>query len=112
MKAGFFNKINNQTIANFLYDFILHKLYDAITITNNVAKVLRPSVEARENRLTDDVIKVINGSPKIFYASIWAARINYYLGGRTLKGTAKFSKPTIANFVARTKKFPASLTES
>ncbi len=104
------DKINNQTIADFLYDFILHKEGDAVTIINNTAKLLRPTVKTNRYSVSDDVVAVINGSSKIFYATVWAARINYYLSGRTLRGDQRFGKPNIAQFVARTKTFPPALT--
>lgn len=100
--------ISNQTIANFMYDFYVHKKYDAIAVINKSAEIISPDVSTNKLLLTADVIKVINANPRQYYTILRQARINYYQtkknGNRLL-----FSKKMIAAFIKRVKKFPEAI---
>jgi lysozyme family protein len=108
------DKIINQITANLLYDFVVHKEYDAIATVNQAVKSFAKNpVDTSLYTLTDDVINQINkGGPEL-YKMLRQARIDYYTGSKKGKGgrmVKRFSTGMAAAFVKRTKKFPESIS--
>jgi lysozyme family protein len=98
------DKINNQDISNFLYDFIVHKENDAIEVINKVAVQMEPGTYTEKTNLSSSIIAVINKYPRSFYLYIVAARLNYYANSKKFSGGLK------AAFKQRVNKFPKVLT--
>lgn len=103
-KNNFWNKLNgqyiaNQTIANFMYDFFVHKQNDAVEVMNNVANSLQTGIKTEKNKVGIRVVELINQYPAEFYAALRTARINYYNSG-------KFSAKMARAFVKRVNRFP------
>lgn len=112
-KNNFWNKLNgdyiaNQVIANFMYDFFVHKQNDAIQVFNNSAQIVSPDVAVNKTALTGNVVQVINENPRQYYSIVRQARINYYQTKKNGKHLA-FSKPMQAAFIKRVQKFPEAL---
>lgn len=109
-RNNFWNKIlsgdliTNQTIANFIYDFIVHKQYDAVRVINDSARKLNDVIKTYKTSLSGDVIEVMNDNPSSFYSSLKNARINYY------KNSINFSPKYKKDFIDRVKKFPLSVS--
>ncbi|MEO8769015.1 MAG: glycosyl hydrolase 108 family protein [Ferruginibacter sp.] len=109
-KNNFWNKIlsgdliKNQVIANFIYDFIVHKQNAAVGVINNSVSLLDPHItNTSKTSLTKDVIDIINKLPVQFYQTLRTARINYYQSSKHFSD--KFKKA----FVDRVNKFPVSI---
>lgn len=107
-KYNFWNLISgdhiaNQHIANFIYDFFVHKQNDAIRVINDSAKVFAPGVKTFQTKLSADVISLINRLPGVFYNTLRQARMVYY------KTKTGFSKKNRLLFLDRVKRFPVTI---
>lgn len=108
-KNNFWNKLNgqyiaNQTIANFMYDFFVHKQNAAIAVMNAAARSLKPGIVVNPTTVSIRVVELINEQPAEFYAALRTGRINYYNSG-------KFSAKLARAFVKRVNKFPEAIYE-
>lgn len=97
------NSISNQDISNLIYDFIVHKQYDAIAVINATVQKIDNSAFVDPYKLTESAIATINAYPRSFYIDLYNNRIKYY---QTKKG---FSQAMRSKFVERVKRFPAVL---
>ena len=95
--------IQNQILANFLYDFFVHKQNDAIRVMNEVALTFKPGISIFQTKISADVLSVMNSVPQGFYLKIRNARIYYYT---TKKG---FSRSIRKAFLKRVDKFPVAI---
>lgn len=101
--------IQNQTLADIVTDFIVHKPYDAIRIINNLVRKYRPQTIINPTRLTPDVVAVLNSNPKQFYSLVRQSRIGYYknpgaFGSIVFKNG--FTKSNRDEFLKRANNFP------
>lgn len=102
----------NQTLANFIYDFLVHKKYDAIAVVNHTARSMAPRVVTSATRITPQVIALANTFQTVFYARLRANREAYYRNPRNILGTKEraFSTALANAFIRdRVNKFPATL---
>lgn len=90
------DKIINQDVANFLFDFFIPS-NKAIAIINGICGNKGASV------LTDDTIAKINKSPQVYYPIIKKARREYFIYLSTLN---KQNAQSLAGWLNRLKKFP------
>ncbi len=107
-KNNFWNLISgdyiaNQHIANFIYDFFVHKQNDAIRVINDAAKVFTANLKTFPTKLSREVLDLINRMPAVYYNTLRQGRINYY---KTRPG---FSKKNRLAFIERVKRFPATI---
>jgi len=105
-----FNAISNQTVANFLADFIWHKPFRAIPIANAVATQLQPNVVTSNSTISNGVIAVINQMPERFYNMFRQQRIAYYNNPSALNKnwTEKFIK-SYDGLIKRVASFPIAI---
>lgn len=104
-------RLLNQDIANMVYDFIFHKMYDALTVINYTARSINKSVALRNDRLSDAVVQLINNNQVAFYVALRNNRRLYYLNPRNIPGTKsdRFSTKMANGFVkTRVNSFPAT----
>ena len=109
------NRLLNQDIANFIYDFIFHKKFDAVAVINATAKSINAAVQTRADKLSDAVVTVINTAQQKFYKLLYNNRKVYYKNPRAFTGTksAPFSKSLQDAFIRdRVQKFPATTKDS
>ena len=107
-KNNFWNKIYgdyiaNQTIANFMYDFFVHKQNDAMKVINTAAQATDASVIIKTTSLTASVVNAINAAPAAYYTKLYTLRLAYYAG------SSKFSKSLKEAFKKRVLKFPETI---
>ncbi len=96
--------VANQTLANLMWDFYVHKENDAIRVINETGRQLDPGVEIKSTSISIELIKLINQQPVEYYAMLRRARIKYYM---TKPG---FSKKMREAFVWRVNRFPQSIS--
>lgn len=96
--------IENQMIANMIYDFFVHKQNNAITVINASAKVYSPNVKTLATKISPQVVSVINQVPGQFYDTLRKNRILYY---KTKPG---FSSKSRRLFIARVNELPTRLS--
>ncbi|MFZ4056960.1 MAG: glycosyl hydrolase 108 family protein [Ferruginibacter sp.] len=101
--------IADQRIANFIYDFFVHKQNDAIRVINNAVLSIQNTTPTNQTKLTPAVIRVINAYPQLFYQLLYRGRISYYLTKRNKHGNLAFSRKMQVAFVKRTQKFPETI---
>lgn len=106
--------LRNQDIANFLYDFIVHKQYDAIAVINHTVRQLAPHTKSNAFRLTPAVVAVINNNQSRFYNMARRNRLAYYNKPSAIPGTRhkSFSKSMAQAFNERVLRFPVAIQES
>lgn len=105
------NRLLNQDIANFIYDFVFHKKFDAIAVVNHTAKSMNKNVGIRNDRLSDQVVQLINNNQVIFYTALRNNRKLYYQNPKNIPGTKSraFSRSLSNAFIRdRVNKFPAT----
>ncbi|TWI80524.1 glycosyl hydrolase family 108 [Lacibacter cauensis] len=105
------NLFRNQDIANFVYDFLLHKENDAVAVINYTAKQLQKNVAASKAKLSAAVITVANNAQEAFYNLLRRNRELYYRSPKSIPGTSikSFSKQLADAFIRdRVNKFPAA----
>ncbi|HMO32316.1 MAG TPA: glycosyl hydrolase 108 family protein [Lacibacter sp.] len=106
------NLFKNQVIANFIYDFLVHKKFDAVAVVNHTARSLGPRVVTNPTRITPEVITLANTFQGAFYNRLRANRESYYRNPRSIPGTREkpFSAPLVSAFIRdRVNKFPATI---
>ena len=106
------DSFKNQTIANFIYDFLVHKKYDAVAVVNHTARSMAPRVVTHSTRITPQVIALANNFQSVFYSRLRANREAYYRNPRSIPGTKEraFSAPLANAFIRdRVNKFPTTL---
>lgn len=105
-----FNAIGNQTVANFLADFIWHKPFRAIPIANAIATQIQPNVVTSNSTISNGVIAVINQMPERFYNTLRTQRIAYYKNPSALNKnwTEKFIK-SYDGLIKRVASFPIAI---
>lgn len=99
----------NQDIANFSYDFLVHKENDAIATINVTAKKINPSVLTNKTSLSKAVIDTANANQEKFYTDLRKNRELYYRNPRSIPGTGSraFSRGLVNAFISdRVNKFP------
>ncbi len=96
--------IANQTLANLIYDFVVHKQYDAVAVINYTAKRFDTEIVTHKTKLSEDVLDVMNDKPTRFYSLLRQNRINYYLS------SSKFSAKKKQAFKERVEKFPNNIS--
>lgn len=105
-------KIVNQTLADFVCDFLVHKQYDAIKVINSVAATtihaaaMNVVLQTNATSITDSVLFVMNAVPYIYYVYLLDARRKYYANPALFGSKLKFSPALIAAFLNRVNKFP------
>lgn len=104
--------IENQTLADFVADFLVHKQYDAIKVINYVARQLQPGIATAYIKITQAVIDLMNRQPANFYNRLYQERINYYLDPFSFGSLVYFSRSTVQAFLNRVATFPAILPAS
>lgn len=92
--------INSQNIANMMYDFVVHKEYDAIEVINTTARQINPTVRVSNTAVTPAVVALFNANPALAYERLYNNRLAYY------RQPGKFSKSLRDAFVKRVLKFP------
>lgn len=101
--------IVNQTLADFTADFIVHKLYDAVTVINAVAARFNPAPELEKYKITPGVLALMNMHPVTFYALLKQYRELYYRNPKQFGINRTFSAASIATFITnRVNSFPAT----
>jgi lysozyme family protein len=113
-KNNFWNRLNgdviiNQQLANLMWDFFVHKEYDAIAIINRAAAFIDSDVQVDESKVTTAVVRVINTAPRQFYSMLRQGRINYYKTKRNKAGRLLFSNALQQSLIERVNKFPTSI---
>ncbi len=101
----------NQDIVNIMYDFVVHKEYDAIAVVNHVARQFNKNVSTSKTRVTPAVITLANNFQERFYAMLRYYRAQYYRNPRSIPGTSVkgFSAGLANAFIRdRVNKFPAA----
>lgn len=102
--------INNQTLADFTGDFLIHKLYDCVKVINVTAQHLNPLVPISFTEVTDDVIALMNQLTTQFYSAFYNNRVAYYENPGTFGSKyKKFSPGIITAFINRVRTFPAAI---
>ncbi|RTL56235.1 MAG: hypothetical protein EKK37_17330 [Sphingobacteriales bacterium] len=96
------DSIINQTIANMIYDFIVHKENAAIRVINKAVKTKDSTVITNGSQLSHQVVLLLNQYPQDLYKAIRAARINYYKKG-------PFSTKVKKAFIKRVQRFPVEI---
>lgn len=105
------SNISNQTLANFIADFVWHKPYRAIYIANSIANQLQPGVITSINYLTPQVLQVINNNASTFYKMFYQKRLQYYNNPKSINNN--WDELFIASkngLINRVKKFPQTLS--
>lgn len=101
--------IKEQTLANMLWDFYFHKPAIAIAAANTTALQLDEEATTSSNKLTDDVLQLMNDKPQEMYSGIYKLRIRHYNNtwmNRIGKTLIKYTT-TKKGLLARARKFPA-----
>lgn len=70
--------IQDQQLATMFYDFYFHKPAIAVAAANAAALQINSEAVTSGNRLTDEVIRIINTSPSDAYRTIYNLRIQHY----------------------------------
>lgn len=121
--AGNLNKIQNQTLANFVADFWWHKPARAVAIANMVALQIQQQeaesfyymglqVKTDVNRFTDSVIEVMNLYADLFYKYLRQYRVQYYNNPQSFSKswTEKFTT-SLRGLLIRTYSFPSLIID-
>lgn len=103
-------KIKDQVLADFVADFLVHKLYDAVKVVNSVASQYVYNLPLlNPQQITDNVVNIMNTQPQDFYNKLFNARIAYYQNPGAFGSALRFSQGLINAFVTRVKTFPATI---
>lgn len=93
-------QIQSQTVANFLFDFVVHKQYGAVAQIQTAIQKVFPKAQASSLRLSTDSINLINAYPGAVYPAIYQQRIDYY---------ARLGGSYVSQWIARVRKFPTKI---
>lgn len=104
--------IRNQTLSDFVADFLVHKQYDAIKVINQVARVLQPGINTAATKVTPEVIDLMNKQVAIFYGKLYQARKDYYRNPLKFGSFSYFKPATVQSFLTRVASFPQSIQAS
>lgn len=103
--------IRNQTLATFLADFVWHKPYRAIAITNSIVQRINPGVVTNSNYITQDAINTINRNSTTFYTMLRNSRIAYYKNPQSFNSNwSEVFTTTQQGLLNRVNSFPKTLT--
>lgn len=105
------SQVQNQTLADFIADFLVHKQYDAIRVINAVARHLQVGITTSYTKVTQPVIDLMNAQPNNFYALFYQWRILYYQHPFQFGSIAYFRASTVQAFLNRVAQFPATLPD-
>lgn len=107
------DKFRNQQIQSLIYDFLVHKMYDAVAVVNHTARTINKNVAIKKTVITDEVINLANTFQKRFYDLLIENRKLYYRNPKRFAGTNedKFSSKMITAFVNRVNKFPSTIAD-
>jgi lysozyme family protein len=97
------NRIQNQEVANFMYDFVVNSGLAEREINKAINKALGTKLNEKESQLTDEAILLINSYPGIVYPAMVKQRESYV---RSLADFATFGK----GWLKRIASFPAQLS--
>lgn len=100
--------IENQNLADFTADFLIHKQYDAVKVINAVAAKFNPAPPTAQNIITPGIVTVMNSHPQFFYSLLKEYRAYYYYNPATFGSSLRFSASLITAFLTRVNKFPAT----
>lgn len=98
--------IINQTLADFVADFIVHKLYDAIAVINAVAATMPEKFNTSKYVVQPGIIYLMNKYTADFYTKLKYARIEYYRNPATFGSKLQFSTVLQNSFINRVNNFP------
>lgn len=105
------DKFKNQETANLIYDFIVHKQYDAVAAINYTARLINKSVKTSKTKLHDEVINIANVLQDQFYEKLRYNRRSYYISPKSIPDTTtkSFSSSLVKAFLKRTDRFPETI---
>lgn len=106
------NAIQNQTLADFVTDFLVHKQYDAVKVINHVARQLQPGIVTANTKVTQAVVDLMNRQQANFYNRFYQARKDYYQNPTKFGSMVYFKPSTTQAFLTRVASFPATLQAS
>jgi hypothetical protein len=100
------DKIQDQQLANMLFDFYFHKPLVAITAANKAAIETYPgTLQVNDRKLTLNVIDVMNDYPADMFAKIQELRLKHYNNEWMNKEVKAFYTTTRKGLLNRANKF-------
>lgn len=100
-----YNLVNNQTVADFVCDFLFHKQYDAVKVINTVAARFMP-ISASSTKVAPGAVAIMNAKPNDYYRLLKASRTTYYNDPSFFGSKVKFSPKLAKALINRVNSFP------